>query len=195
MTLDEYLPTYKKVFSSVIAPMAPFKDFAEGPSECVIDYMGLPRCIKKLKAKKDFVPFVSVAFADALTNSGLNHSGKKESVMSLFKRDVLVLNTYNWQESSANISHRHPQVILGMHYDWSPEDLECLRSLFQEYLKMNAPLLPEGFFERLRQDPDIQVTCEYRSAMGIVLSQDVVGVYLSVMGGALKNATDELLKN
>jgi len=181
VTLEEYLPIYNKVFSSVIAPMAPFKVFSDAPGECVIDYMGLPRCIKKLKAKKTFVPFVCVAFADALTNSGLNHMNSKETVMSLFKRDVLVLNTYNWQEDSANVSHRHPQVILGMHYEWSPEDLECLRSLFQEYLEMHAPLLPEGFFERLRQDPDIQVACDYRSGMGIKLSEDVVGVYLRVI--------------
>lgn len=78
-------------------------------------------------------------------------------------------------------SHRHPQVILGMHYEWSPEDLECLRIIFQEYREMHAPLLPENFFDRLRQDPDIQVACDYRSAMGIKLSEDVVGVYLGVM--------------
>jgi|GEM_PF-5798417 len=185
MTLDEFLPIYKKVFSSVIAPMAPFKDLADVPSECVIDYMGLPRCIKKLKAKKSLVPFVCVAFADALTNSGLKHAGIKDTVMTLFKRDVLVLNSYNWQELSANVSHRHPQVILGMHYEWSPEDDECLRSLFQEYLEMHAPLLPVGFFERLRQDPDIQVACDYRSAMGIKLSEDVVGAYFSVIENTL----------
>ena len=181
MTLDEYLPIYKKVFSSVITPMAPFKAPTDGQSECVIDYLSLPRCIKKLKAKKSFVPFVCVAFADALTNSGLKHMSSKETVMSLFKRDVLVLNTHNWQERSANVSHRHPQIILGMHYEWSAEDLECLRILFQEYREMHAPLLPENFFERLRQAPDIQVACDYRSAMGIKLSEDVVGVYLGVM--------------
>lgn len=187
MNLNQHLPIYNNIFSSVIAPMAPFKVFSDAPCECVIDYMGLPRCIKKLKAKKSFVPFVCVAFADALTNSGLNHMSSKGTVMSLFKRDVLVLNTYNWQERSANVSHRHPQVILGMHDKWCPEDLECLRSLFQEYLKMHTPLLPQGFFEQLRQDPDIQVACDYRSAMGIKLSEDVVGVYMGVMDDAIKN--------
>jgi hypothetical protein len=68
-----------------------------------------------------------------------------------------------------------------MHYEWSPEDLECLRILFQEYREMHVPLLPEDFFERLHQDPDIQVACDYRSAMGIKLSEDVVGVYLRVI--------------
>jgi hypothetical protein len=68
-----------------------------------------------------------------------------------------------------------------MHYEWSAEDLECLRILFQEYREMHAPLLPENFFDRLRQDPDIQVACDYRSAMGIKLSADVVGVYLGVI--------------
>jgi len=184
--LEEYLPIYNKVFSSVIAQMAPFKELADGPCECVIDYMGLPRCIKKLKAKKTLVPFVCVAFADALTNSGLKHAGSKDTVMTLFKRDVLVLNSYNWQERSANVSHRHPQVILGMHYHWTPEDLDCLRSLFQEYLEMHAPLLPVGFFERLRKDPDIQEACDYRSAMGIKLSDDVVGAYLEVMACNLR---------
>ena len=123
-----------------------------------IDYYGAENLIKTVNKSENSAEFATLLFLDALTSS-IYFSATKKDYSEIIKRDVLVLNTSNVFDSQFNLSHKFPQMLLGLKKTWKKEDNETFESLFNEYVyyysNKHKEIFNDNFFKTLLHDQNL----------------------------------------
>jgi len=111
--ITENVRVYQEQFTKRLAPFRPFPG---------LDFYGADQNgIAALRQVLDDIPlderieFVSFMFLDALIDAALHNYRPDSDRRRIIGRPVFVLNSYNILNTpAANLSHRHPQSILGL---------------------------------------------------------------------------------
>ncbi|MBS2031755.1 MAG: hypothetical protein JST54_27910 [Deltaproteobacteria bacterium] len=186
MDMDIDLDAYRHQFADRLS------DFKLLFGEYGVDFYGVPQLrgiIEALPAADRF-RFVALMFLDALFESAL-HEKATPGVDShkLVDRPAFIINTYNvLLMPSENISHRHPQVLLGLIGQWRPAHLDALALTTRAYVGVLIDRLPRaaGLEELFRarvaeisQDPDLLETSF--DPVGLHIAETVRDTYLEAL--------------
>ena len=171
MGFEEKLYRYRNTFKANIQGLG-LTSALGITGEQVIDYGGIPGLLSMVSRLENPVEFVSLMFLDAMINSCSHVNGK--NFLRVIDRDVLVLNSYIFHGPMGNITHRYPQIILGLLPQWSEENLSEFRSMFKEYILFYFDLLPPEVFITLKKDPDLSSMETNFCSLGIKISHDVL---------------------
>lgn len=157
-----------------------------------VDYYGVPLA-KKVFAEIAERPQETAAllFLDALAEAAFHAAGQPDAARAAGVPPAFIINTYNIITTpSANISHRHPQVILGLCDQWTADGITGLSELTDAYFvaldaKMRAAGNLQGVrsvLQRLLGDPDLEPV--NFKCVGCTIPQEVPGAYFE----GLRNA-------
>lgn len=152
MRFEERLLAHKELFKANIQGMG-FSRLLDAPSEQIIDYYGVEYLVKKIHSFEKPAEFISFAFLDALFHSA-SHCNSF-AFIPLIKRDILVLNSVSWSERIGNLTHRKPQILLGLKKNWTKKDLELFEKTFQDYVSFYSDKLPVAVMSTIKNDPDL----------------------------------------
>lgn len=102
-----------------------------------VDYYGVPEVrtfIEDLPAA-DRAAFVSLLFLDALFDAAGHAHAKAWIAGRFFVAEPFILNSYNFFTTpAANLSHRHPQCLLGLLTSWTDDDRKTLMTMTRRRL-------------------------------------------------------------
>lgn len=128
-----------------------------------VDYYGIPN-LKRLVAdlpRPEAV--VALLFLDALADAGVHSYGSPGLKACLRLRPPFIINSYNLNNTpEANLSHTHPQVILGICSEWSEATLHMLTHFTEQFFSLlagrcdrDALSVLGSVVERLNADADL----------------------------------------
>lgn len=143
--------------------------------EHIVDYYGAEYLIKMVSTHPNSTEFASFLFLDALFNSTAHANGV--DLIKSIKRNVIVLNTHHCFEGRGNLSHRRPQMVLGLKKNWSEDDVAEFEELFRDYVKFHKELMNSKMFKTLKHDPDLaNDELQYKS-FGIVIDMKIMTAF------------------
>ena len=179
MSFEQKLDNHRNVFKANIRGMGLLAALGV-KCEQTIDQYGMAALFKNVQNVENPTEFVTLLFLDALMNSCAYANGV--DFLHRINRDVIVLNTYNCFEPWANISHRLPQVILGLKRRWLKKDVEVFNALFKEYIQYYKDKLPPEVFNTLKEDSDLSNMKREYPAIGIIISKNVLEEFQKLRG-------------
>lgn len=176
MDFQEYLPKYHKMVNEKIKGMT-FASRIDGYiGDQVIDYYGVDGLKSIIDQIPDSTYFVTILFCEALVDAALG--GCENSIPKKYKRNVLVINSYNCYEPLANITHRRPQIILGLKSEWNERDILVFKKLVREYFAHYSSELTETFFQKIKSDGDLlDKNTDYKNSLGIEICKETLDAF------------------
>jgi hypothetical protein len=181
MSFEEKLFKHRDIFKANIKGGTILSHIDGYVGEQVIDYYGVPALFKIIDQVENPAEFVTLLFMDALVNSCAHFNGY--NFERKINRDILVLNTDNCYDGWANITHRRPQIILGLKKEWSKEDLVVFNKLFKEYIMFYFNVLPAEVFICIKKDDDLDNMETQYSTLGISISKNVLAEFQKLRRG------------
>ena len=104
-----------------------------------VDYYGIPNLKRLVADLPGPQPVVALLFLDALADAAVHSYGSPELKACLRLKPPFIINSYNLNNTpEANLSHTHPQVILGVCSDWSEPTLLMLTHFTEQFFALLA---------------------------------------------------------
>lgn len=160
-----------------------------------VDHYGVGRVVKAVGGlpAHERVEFVCFLFMDALLDAALHSRLVMAPRSIVLGRPVFVLNTYNIITApSANISHRNPQVMLGLTSAWAVNDIDELRRCIADHVagtraRVEAagrdPMQLTSNIRSLADDPDLGPV-DFSGPLGLRVPPEVRDTYVAALRGA-----------
>lgn len=127
-----------------------------------VDYYGVPRVRQMLLEEADCESqLVTCLFTDALLEAGAHCYGSACGLLERPQRSFVINSNNIMTSPEANISHRYPQVFLGLHRRWSEAEVADFEPLLLGLVQRLAPW-PVSQMRRLARhlasDTDLEPT-------------------------------------